>query len=72
MIAIVGHEHHRLRRGMLNSFLSKRSVLALASVLHEKEARLRARLEQAHADDAVVRLDIAYAALTADYIYIEN
>ncbi|KAK8023456.1 benzoate 4-monooxygenase cytochrome P450 [Apiospora marii] len=68
MIATVGHEHHRLRRGMLNSFFSKRSVLALASVLHDKEARLRARLEQLHADDAVVRLDDAYAALTADVI----
>ncbi|KAI1393513.1 cytochrome P450 [Hypoxylon trugodes] len=68
MIATVGHEHHRLRRGMLNNFFSKKSVLELSSIMHEKEAKLMQRLEKAHYDDAVVRLDDAYAALTSDVI----
>ena len=69
MIATVGHEHHRLRRAMLNAFFSKRSVQELAgSVLAEQEAKLVARLADAHADGRVVRLDDAYAALTADTI----
>lgn len=68
MIATVGHERHRVRRTMLNNFFSKKSVLALSSVLHEKEEKLMQRLNKAHANDEVVRLDDAYAALTADVI----
>lgn len=68
MIATVGHDLHRLRRGLLNNFFSKKSVLALSSIMHEKEAKLMDRLKKAHEDDAVVRLDDAYAALTADVI----
>lgn len=68
MIATVGHEHHRVRRAMLNNFFSKKSVLALSSVLHEKEEKLMQRLKKAHNNDEVVRLDDAYAALTADVI----
>ncbi|KAI0467426.1 cytochrome P450 [Xylaria cf. heliscus] len=69
MIATVGHEQHRTRRALLNAFFSKKSVQALAgSVLAEQEAKLVARLTDAHADGKVVRLDDAYAALTADTI----
>lgn len=68
MIATVGHEHHRLRRSLLNNFFSKKSVIELSSIMHEKEDKLSQRLEQAHRDDAVVSLDDAFAALTADVI----
>lgn len=68
MIATVGHELHRLRRSLLNNFFSKKSVIELSSVMHDKEEKLMQRLEQAHREDAVVRLDDAYAALTADVI----
>lgn len=68
MIATTSHELHRLRRAMLNNFFSKKSVLALSSIMHDKEAKLMKRLEQAHRDNAIVRLDDAYAALTADVI----
>lgn len=68
MIATVSHEQHRLRRAILNNFFSKKSVLNLASIMHAKEALLRQRLEQAHHAGATVRLDDAYAALTADVI----
>lgn len=68
MIATVGHDLHRFRRALLNNFFSKKSVLALSSVMHEMEEKLMWRLEQAHRDDAILRLDDAYAALTADII----
>ncbi|KAJ2991087.1 hypothetical protein NUW58_g2650 [Xylaria curta] len=68
MIATVSHELHRFRRSMLNNFFSKRSVLDLAFIMHEKEEKLIQRFEKAHHDDAVLRLDDAYAALTADVI----
>ncbi|KAK3936257.1 cytochrome P450 [Diplogelasinospora grovesii] len=69
MIATVGHEQHRARRALLNAFFSKKSVQALAeSVLQEQEAKLVARLAGAHAAGEVLRLDDAYAALTADTI----
>lgn len=68
MIATVSHELHRFRRGLLNNFFSKKSVLALSSIMHEKEAKLMQRLETLYYHDAVIRLDDAYAALTADII----
>ncbi|KAI1373545.1 cytochrome P450 [Hypoxylon crocopeplum] len=68
MIATISHELHRVRRGMLNNFFSKKSVLALSPIIHEKEAKLMKRLETSYYDDAVLRLDDAYSALTADII----
>lgn len=68
MIATVSHELHRIRRGILNNFFSKKSILALSSIIHEKEAKLMQRLEAAYYSDAIVQLDDAYAALTADII----
>ncbi|KAI1811309.1 cytochrome P450 [Poronia punctata] len=69
MIATVGHEHHRIRRSLLNAFFSKKQVQALAgSVLAEQENKLIARLTEAHNEGRTVRLDDAYAALTADTI----
>lgn len=67
-VATVGHDLHRLRRGILNNFFSKKSVMDLSSIILEKQTTLRQRLENAHYDDAVLRLDDAYAALTADII----
>lgn len=68
MIATVGHELHRFRRGLLNNFFSKKSVLELAPIMHEKESKLMQRFEKAHHDKTVVQLDDAFAALTADLI----
>lgn len=68
MIATVGHDLHRFRRGLLNNFFSKKSVLELSPMMHEKESKLMNRLEKAHYDDSVVQLDDAFAALTADLI----
>ncbi|KAI6081688.1 cytochrome P450, partial [Hypoxylon rubiginosum] len=68
MISTIPHELHRTRRGILNNFFSKRSVMALSSIIFEKQKQLTQRLEEAHHRDSVVRLDDGYAALTADII----
>ena len=68
MIATVGHDLHRFRRGLLNNFFSKKSVLQLSPILHEKESKLMRRFEKSHQDKTVLQLDDAFAALTADLI----
>ena len=68
MIATVGHDLHRFRRGLLNNFFSKKSVLQLSPILHEKESKLMRRFEKSHQDNTVLQLDDAFAALTADLI----
>ena len=68
MVSTVGHEHHRFRRGLLNSFFSKRSVMELLPLLHEKESKLMQRFEKAYQDDKVLQLGDAFAAFTADLI----
>lgn len=68
VIATVSHEHHRIRRSVLNSFFSKRSVNNLEPLIQEKIELLALRLAEAQQTGAVVRLEYAYAGLTADVI----
>ncbi|KAF7597008.1 hypothetical protein BBP40_011374 [Aspergillus hancockii] len=62
------HEQHRLRRGLLNNFFSKRSVMKLENILHEKVALLQTRFERACQEGTVLNLPPVFAALTADVI----
>ena len=68
MIATIGHDLHRFRRGLLNNFFSKKSVLELSPIMQEKESKLMRRFEKSHQDNTVLQLDDAFAALTADLI----
>ncbi|MCJ1345383.1 hypothetical protein MMC31_003590 [Peltigera leucophlebia] len=68
MVATVGHDLHRFRRGLLNNFFSQRSVVELSPILHEKKSKLMQRFEKAYEDDNVVELADAFAAFTADLI----
>ncbi|RAL15169.1 cytochrome P450 [Aspergillus homomorphus CBS 101889] len=72
MAATVPHEHHRLRRQFLNSLFSRKSVLSLAPLFQEKVQLLAQRLKEAHHrrkhEKAIVQLDDAFSALTADTI----
>ncbi|KAJ5682420.1 cytochrome P450 [Penicillium macrosclerotiorum] len=68
MIATVGHEHHRMRRGKINNFFSKRSVVALEPMIREKITNLITRLEEAKTEGTVFRLNALFAGLTADII----
>ena len=68
MVATVGHDHHRFRRGLLDNFFSKRSVLELSPMMHEMESKLMQRFEKAYQDNTVLQLGDAFAAFTADLI----
>ena len=68
MAATVGHDLHRFRRGLLNSFFSKQSVMELSPLMHEKVSKLMQRFEKSYQDDKVLQLGDAFAAFTADLI----
>jgi cytochrome P450 len=64
----VPHDLHRLRRGVLNPYFSKRSVVRLEPVIAAKISKLDKRLERASRTSEVVRLDVAFMALTTDIL----
>lgn len=68
MAATVDHDHHRSRRGYLNPYFSKRSIIALEPIIHERIGRLCTRLEEAMHQGQAIGLDSAFSALTADII----
>lgn len=68
ILATVNHDLHRLRRGLLSSYFSKRSIVSLEPTIHERVGRLCTRLEECMHQAQVVDLDCAFAALTADIV----
>ncbi|KAL3485049.1 cytochrome P450 [Aspergillus germanicus] len=68
VISTVPHDHHRMRRKILNNFFSKQSVMNLEPILQEKTDKLAQRFREANKAGTVVKLEYAFAALTADFI----
>ncbi|KAJ0412970.1 cytochrome P450 [Aspergillus carlsbadensis] len=68
MITTINHEHHRFRRNILSNFFSKRSVVELTPMIHERVQKLIHRLEGFYKAGSVVKVDDAFMALTADII----
>ncbi|KKY24987.1 putative cytochrome p450 [Phaeomoniella chlamydospora] len=66
--ATVDHNIHRARRGYLNPYFSKRVVVDLEPLIHDRIGRLCARLEKAMQQGQVTILDSAFSALAADII----
>ncbi|KAL9624297.1 MAG: hypothetical protein Q9160_001544 [Pyrenula sp. 1 TL-2023] len=66
--ATVDHNLHRIRRGALNPFFSKRSVLQLEHIIQEKIDKFVGLLEVASGHNTVVRLDTLFIAVTVDII----
>jgi cytochrome P450 len=64
----VPHDLHRLRRGVLNPYFSKRSVVRLEPVITAKISKIANRLARASQTSEVVRLDVAFMALTTDIL----
>jgi cytochrome P450 len=64
----VEHDLHKTRRAALNPFFAKRSVFRLEPRIQDKVDRLCARLSEFADSSQVVRLDVAYMALTMDVI----
>lgn len=68
MLSTVGHRQHRLRRSLLSSFFSKKSVLEIGPLIERQIAKLSHRLKNLHGSQEVVQLDAAFVALTSDII----
>ncbi len=68
IFATVEHELHRARRGYLNPYFSKRAIVGLEPIIHERIGRLCMRLQEAMHQGQVIDLDSAFSALTADII----
>ncbi|KAI8628101.1 cytochrome P450 [Xylariaceae sp. FL1651] len=66
--ASVSSEEHRRRRGALNPFFSKRSIMELEPVIREKIGKLCRRLDRFTETGEVVRVDVALMATTIDVI----
>ncbi|KAJ4323564.1 hypothetical protein N0V84_004305 [Fusarium piperis] len=69
-LATVDHDVHRLRRGILNPYFSKRAVTILEPLINDKVDRLCGRLGESIGQGTPVDLDAAMAALTADIVSI--
>jgi cytochrome P450 len=65
ILATVGHDLHRLRRGVLNPFFSKRVIASKEVEIREKIERLCRRFEMASESGEVLRVDVAYSALVS-------
>jgi cytochrome P450 len=64
----VEHDVHRMRRGALNPFFAKRSVVHLEPRIQDRVTTLCDRLAECLTSGEVVRLDVAFMALTMDVI----
>ncbi|PQE31548.1 Trichodiene oxygenase protein [Rutstroemia sp. NJR-2017a WRK4] len=65
-IGTQGHHLHRIRRGALNPFFSKRSVLDLVPFIQTHIDRLCARLDAASKSSEPIDLKYCFAAVTLD------
>ncbi|KIW82858.1 hypothetical protein Z517_02101 [Fonsecaea pedrosoi CBS 271.37] len=64
----VEHEIHRKRRGALNPFFSKASIVANMPVIQEKLAVMCDRLDKIKGSREVLDLEAVYLALTTDVL----
>lgn len=68
ILSTVPHHLHKMRRNPLNPFFSKRAVNECAGFIQSCVSKLCARLEEFHASQKPVELQVAYNALTLDVI----
>ncbi|KAM4062720.1 cytochrome p450 [Hirsutella rhossiliensis] len=68
VIATVDHNHHRARLGYISAYFSRRSVISMETMMHERIGKLCHRLQTCIKTGEVVTLDSAFSALTADII----
>lgn len=68
VISTISHDHHRLRRSVMNQFFSKRSVMKLEPIIQDKTDKLADRFKEAHASGTPLKLEYGFSALTADVI----
>lgn len=66
--ATVDHHQHRSRRGYMNPYFSKRSIVSMEPLIHERVTALLDRFDGALKAGEMISLDKAFSALTADII----
>lgn len=66
--ATVAHAQHRSRRGYMNPYFAKRSIVSMESQIHERITAMLSRLDGARREGAKISLDLAFSAMTADII----
>ncbi|KAE8153238.1 cytochrome P450 [Aspergillus avenaceus] len=66
--ATVDHDHHRYRRDLTTAFFSKRSVMSLESLVHDKVDKASLRFLNAYEQGTVISIDAVFAGLTADLV----
>lgn len=66
--ATVGHDLHRTRRAYLAHYFSKRSIVSIEPMIHDRIGKLCQRLEGFMERGETVCLDDGFAAMTADVI----
>ncbi|KAF4236360.1 hypothetical protein CNMCM6805_005849 [Aspergillus fumigatiaffinis] len=68
VISTIAHDHHRLRRSVINQFFSKKSVVGLEPIIQQKTDKLAEKLKQWATKGEVLKFEYALSALTADVI----
>jgi cytochrome P450 len=66
--ATIDHTHHRSRRGYMNPYFSKRAIVSLEPMIHERISALCRRMDEACEEGIPINLDRAFSAMTADII----
>ncbi|KAJ9618652.1 hypothetical protein H2203_008856 [Taxawa tesnikishii (nom. ined.)] len=66
--SLVPHDLHRLRRGALNPFFSKRAITKVEPLIVDRIERLCGRFSSVTETNKVIRLDHAYMTLTMDVV----
>ncbi|KAK1723386.1 cytochrome P450 monooxygenase [Colletotrichum acutatum] len=66
--ATVNHAQHRSRRGYMNPYFAKRSIVSMEPQIHERITAMLNRLDGARKEGAKISLDLAFSAMTADII----
>ncbi|OGM51153.1 cytochrome P450 oxygenase [Aspergillus bombycis] len=68
LVSTVSHHKHRMRRKLLTSFFSRRSIEKIEPIIHESLSRFLDSLITAYKEDSVVELIDRLQALTGDVI----
>lgn len=64
----ITHDEHRLRRGALNPFFSKRSIVSIQDIIVDKIEKLCTLFRTHQGSTEPLNLRVAYSALTLDII----
>ncbi|KAJ5668037.1 uncharacterized protein N7477_006607 [Penicillium maclennaniae] len=67
--ATIDHNLHRFRRGIVNPFFSKQTVVKIEYIVQDKVDKAVKRLEQAKIDGTIIKTDALFSVLIGDVIY---